>query len=50
LVQPFQKGSPSTEGAGLGLTIVQRAVDLHRGSIEVGRSRLGGAMFLVRLA
>jgi len=50
LFQPFQKGSPSTEGAGLGLTIVQRAVDLHRGSIEVGRSRLGGAMFLVRLA
>jgi hypothetical protein len=26
------------------------SVDLHRGSIEVGRSRLGGAMFQLRFA
>jgi signal transduction histidine kinase len=50
LFEPFQRGSRSTEGVGLGLTIVQRAVDLHRGSIEVGRSRLGGAMFHMRFA
>jgi signal transduction histidine kinase len=34
----------------LGLTIVRRAVDLHHGSIEVGQSPLGGAMFHVRFA
>ena len=50
LFEPFQRGNHSKEGAGLGLTIVQRAVDLHRGSIEVGRSRLGGAMFNLRFA
>jgi signal transduction histidine kinase len=49
LFQPFHKGLRS-QGAGLGLTIVRRAVDLHRGSIEVGRSSLGGAMFHMRLA
>jgi two-component system, OmpR family, sensor histidine kinase QseC len=45
LFQPFRKGDPSTEGAGLGLAIVRRAVELHRGSIQVSRSSLGGAMF-----
>jgi signal transduction histidine kinase len=49
LFEPFHKGRRS-QGAGLGLTIVRRAVDLHRGSIEVGRSPLGGAMFHMRLA
>jgi signal transduction histidine kinase len=49
LFEPFQKGRRS-QGAGLGLTIVRRAVDLHRGSIDVGRSPLGGAMFHMRLA
>jgi signal transduction histidine kinase len=34
----------------LGLAIVRRAVDLHRGSIDFGRSPLGGAMFHMRLA
>jgi hypothetical protein len=50
LFQPFHKGNSSTEGVGLGLTIVRRAVDLHRGTIEVGRSRLGGALFQLRFA
>jgi two-component system, OmpR family, sensor histidine kinase QseC len=49
LFEPFHKGRRS-QGAGLGLTIVRRAVDLHRGSIEVGRSPLGGAMFHMRFA
>jgi two-component system, OmpR family, sensor histidine kinase QseC len=50
LFEPFQRGSPSKGGAGLGLTIVRRAIDLHQGSIEVGRSALGGALFRVRFA
>jgi signal transduction histidine kinase len=50
LFQPFRKGNPSTEGAGLGLTIVRQAVELHRGSIQVGRSSLGGAMFKLSFA
>jgi signal transduction histidine kinase len=45
LFQPFRKGNPSAEGAGLGLAIVRQAIELHRGSIQVGRSSLGGAMF-----
>jgi two-component system, OmpR family, sensor histidine kinase QseC len=50
LFEPFNRGSVSTKGVGLGLTIVRRAVDLHHGSIEVGQSPLGGAMFRVRFA
>jgi signal transduction histidine kinase len=50
LFQPFRKGNPSGEGAGLGLTIVRQAVELHRGSIQVGRSPLGGAMFRLQFA
>ena len=50
LFQPFRKGNPSGEGAGLGLAIVRQAVELHRGSIQVGRSSRGGAMFTLRFA
>jgi signal transduction histidine kinase len=50
LFEPFHRGSLCKEGVGLGLTIVRRAVDLHHGSIEVGQSPLGGAMFHVRFA
>jgi signal transduction histidine kinase len=50
LFQPFRKGNSSTEGAGLGLTIVRQAVELHRGSIQIGRSALGGAMFTLKFA
>jgi len=51
LFQPFRKGNASAEGAGLGLTIVRQAVELHRGSIQVGRSSaLGGAMFKLSFA
>lgn len=49
--QLFQrKGNPAKDGAGLGLTIVRQAVELHRGSIEVGRSPLGGALFRLSFA
>src|SRR5215475_2807530 len=50
LFEPFAKGNPSTAGTGLGLAIVRRAIELHRGSIQVGRSPLGGAMFELRFA
>jgi signal transduction histidine kinase len=36
------------EGVGLGLAIVEAAVDLHHGSIDVGRSPFGGARFTLR--
>jgi signal transduction histidine kinase len=50
LFRPFRKGKGSTDGVGLGLAIVRHAVDLHNGTIEVGRSTLGGAMFKLRFA
>jgi len=50
LFQPFRKGHPASGGAGLGLSIVRQAVELHRGSIQVSRSALGGAMFTLKFA
>jgi signal transduction histidine kinase len=48
LFQPFERGETGADGSGLGLAIVKIAVDLHRGSIKVGRSPLGGAEFVLR--
>jgi signal transduction histidine kinase len=48
LFKPFERGNSHTEGAGLGLAIVKAAVDLHRGSIDVTNSPLGGARFTLR--
>lgn len=45
LTQPFKKGQESSEGAGLGLSIVRQAVDLHHGTMTVGESPMGGARF-----
>jgi signal transduction histidine kinase len=42
LFKAFWKGRQAQDGAGLGLAIVRRAVDMHKGSIEVGRSLMGG--------
>jgi signal transduction histidine kinase len=36
-------------GVGLGLSIVQQIVAAHRGEIEASESRLGGALFRIRL-
>lgn len=44
---PFVSGKP--EGRGLGLSVVQRAVQAAHGRVEVGRSPLGGARFTVTL-
>lgn len=48
LFRPFRKGSGTAGGVGLGLAIVREAVDLHGGSIEVGQSPLGGALFCIQ--
>lgn len=48
LFRPFRKGTGTTGGVGLGLAIVRQAVELHGGSIKVGESSLGGAMFCVQ--
>ena len=45
LFEPFAKGSAAQDGAGLGLAIVRRAVELHGGRITAGQSPLGGALF-----
>jgi signal transduction histidine kinase len=50
LFKPFHRGQTSADGVGLGLAIVKNAVTVHSGSIEVGRSLLGGARFSLRFA
>jgi len=47
LFEPFY--TTRTKGTGLGLAMVHRVVENHRGSIQVGRSDLGGALFSVVL-
>jgi two-component system sensor histidine kinase QseC len=37
------------QGAGLGLSIVRRVVELHQGSIAIDESPLGGLRVSVRL-
>jgi len=49
LQQPFRKGSTTGDGAGLGLTIVRHAVEMHRGTFEIGTSELGGAKFVMQV-
>ncbi|WP_274364686.1 sensor histidine kinase [Paenibacillus thermotolerans] len=44
-----QSRSPSRSGSGLGLSIVKKIVDLHRGSIEVRSFPGKGTVFTVRL-
>ncbi len=49
LQQPFRKGSTTGDGAGLGLAIVRQAAELHAGRLDIGRSSLGGARFVLQL-
>ena len=50
LLEPFKKARDSSSGAGLGLAIVKQAVELHSGSVEIGRSASGGARFTLSFA
>jgi signal transduction histidine kinase len=47
LFEPFVSHRPG--GIGLGLAVARQIVQAHAGDISVGRSRLGGAEFTVRL-
>jgi signal transduction histidine kinase len=51
--KPFYRGKGNKKlgirGFGLGLTIVYKIVDLHRGTVHVKTSELGGASFVVEL-
>lgn len=52
LFQPYAQGEHGRrlrQGAGLGLAIARQIVDAMGGRIEVGRSAMGGARFLVSL-
>lgn len=40
-----RRADPKRRGAGLGLSIVQRAAELHRGGVSIGTGRHGGAAF-----
>ncbi len=47
--EPFFTTKPPSKGTGLGLSLVQSIVEEHGGDIEVQRSELGGALFVLRL-
>ncbi len=51
LFDPFYRGrgSDTARGSGLGLTIVKKIVDEHRGTIAIGRSSRGGASFAITM-
>lgn len=47
LFEPLTTTKP--KGIGLGLALVKRIVDRHNAVIEAGKSRFGGALFVIRL-
>jgi signal transduction histidine kinase len=47
LLQPFKKGVGLADGSGLGLAIVKQVIDLHQGTLEIGRSLSGGAKIVL---
>jgi hypothetical protein len=49
IFEPFFTTKEVGKGTGLGLSITYRIVDRHKGAIDVARSDLGGAEFIIRL-
>jgi two-component system, OmpR family, sensor histidine kinase PhoQ len=50
LLQRGKRADESVPGQGIGLAVVRETVELYRGSLDVGRSDLGGAELRVELA
>jgi signal transduction histidine kinase len=52
IFRPFEQGPARSDGRigyGLGLALVRTVTDQHQGSVDVGRSTLGGAAFRLQL-
>lgn len=49
IFEPFARGSTKGEGAGLGLAIVRKVIELHNGGVSVRPSDMGGAAFVMEL-
>jgi two-component system NtrC family sensor kinase len=49
IFEPFFTTKDVGKGTGMGLAICYRIVERHRGRIEVGASRMGGAAFTIRI-
>jgi two-component system sensor histidine kinase PhoQ len=50
LLQRGKRADESVPGQGIGLAVVRETVELYRGTLDVGRSPLGGAELRVELA
>jgi two-component system sensor histidine kinase PhoQ len=50
LLQRGKRADESVPGQGIGLAVVSETVGLYRGTLDVGRSELGGAELRVELA
>ncbi len=51
IFEPFTRADPSRDrnsgGYGLGLAIVKQIAEAHQGSVQLGKSELGGAKFII---